>query len=503
MKILTSHRFSIVLLALIFFSACAPNLPTASAPTLDPTLVARAAEATVTAIARANAPTPVPPTASPAPTEASAPTTAPVSNDFWVVYLLHHKLATMDGTGTKTALLTNTPGLDYLPTWSPNGKALAFLRFDGSNRQDGILNVLTPASATPRTLDGATKYNHFVWTPDSQQILATSGFFGAFDVALIDYYSGQSTLVSKTVAEYPRISPDGKSIAILINTGAYCDGKGCTLPNDLFLYDIASRQTTRLTGDALAKMAVAWSPDGQQISYHLANDPTSLVEIIQADGKLVASKQAPPWWTADYLPSPDGSQYAYFSNQLGDGAAEIYARPTSGGDARRVIRLEKTEDTVANIDYLRWRPDGSGLIFNMWTKLYTVNIDGGGLRTLPLSLENVFYDVRPATDTFTPPPEPTAPATWKLCPGALDSRLDIGRKAKVTTDPPTPNNVREGPGRGLRMVGQIKPGEEIEIIGGPQCDNGMIWWEIRSRVSGLKGYTLEGDKTTYWLVPEP
>jgi hypothetical protein len=363
--------------------------------------------------------------------------------------------------------------------------------------------VLTPSSDTPRVMDGGKLFNHFIWTPDSQQILATSGFMGALDVSLVDYYSGMSSQVAKNVAEYPRLSPDGKMVAFLVNTGDACGGKGCTPPSDLFVYDIASKQTNRLTNDATPKMQITWSPDGQQIAYHLGNDPSNLVEIIQPDGKQVAPSQEPPWWTADYIRSPDGSQYAYYNNQAGDGATEIFVRPASGGDARRVIRLEQTADTVANIDTLRWRPDGSGFVFNMWNKLYTVNSDGSGLRVFPFELENVLFDVRPTADAYTPPPQPTAPATWKLCPGALDSRLDIGRNARVTSDPPQPNNVREGPGRGLRLVGQIQPGEEIEVTDGPVCDNGLVWWRIRSLVNGLQGYTLEGDQKTYWLVPVP
>ena len=49
---------------------------------------------------------------------------------------------------------------------------------------------------------------------------------------------------------------------------------------------------------------------------------------------------------------------------------------------------------------------------------------------------------------------------------------------------------------------QIQPGERVEILRGPECEDGLTWWEIRSLSSSLKGWTPEGDESTYWLIPE-
>ncbi len=509
MKKFTLLQRTILILPILLISACMPALPAPVSPTRDPTEIAIAAEATVTAMAISSAPAvtltsvQLPTATSPAATT-TTPTTAPQSDEFWVVYLAKHKLSTINKDGTKRAQLTNTPGIDYLPAWSPDGKVLAFIRFEGSNHQDGTLHILPTGSNTPRILDIDHTYNHFIWTADSQQILATSGWSGAFDVHLIDISGKPPKQVAKSVSEYPRLSPDGKKIALLINTGALCDGKGCTMPNDLFLYEIATGQTNRLTGDSQPKENINWSPDGSQIAFHMAYENNDLVEIIQPDGKLVASKSEPPWWRDFWLRSPDGSQVAFYINDTHNNAVEIYTVPGSGGDdKRKVTRLEKSGEMTPFIDTLRWRPDGSGVVFNMWTGLYTVNLDGSGLRAIPVTLENVFFDVRPTNDSYLPAPDPTPPVSWRLCPGGLESRLDVGRKAQVTIDPPTPNNVRQYASKAAKLLGQIQPGEEIEIIGGPICDKGLTWWEIRSLKSGLQGYTLEGDLKAYWLVPVP
>src|SRR6266498_411579 len=131
------HHFSLILISLILLAACLPARPVVIQPTLDPTLVSVAAEATVTALARANAPTRTPTTQPPAITTTA--TTAPTvqSSDFWVVYLFQHKLSTINGDGSQNILLTNTPGIDYLPIWSSDGMNLAFIRFNGLSHQDG------------------------------------------------------------------------------------------------------------------------------------------------------------------------------------------------------------------------------------------------------------------------------------------------------------------------------------------------------------------------------
>jgi len=92
-------------------------------------------------------------------------------------------------------------------------------------------------------------------------------------------------------------------------------------------------------------------------------------------------------------------------------------------------------------------------------------------------------------------------ATWQACPDAPQSRLHVGDEALVGSDPQTANRVRQQASSDSTKVGTINPDEHVEIIGGPQCNQGLVWWEIRSLSSGLTGWTAEGDASSYWLVP--
>ena len=105
----------------------------------------------------------------------------------------------------------------------------------------------------------------------------------------------------------------------------------------------------------------------------------------------------------------------------------------------------------------------------------------------------------------TPVPSPTfvslANPTWVPCPGTYPSRLHVGIQAFVSYDPPLANRVRTQPNGVSPVVGFIQPGEKVVIIGGPICSDEWIWWQVRSIQSGMTGWTAEGDKQSYWLVP--
>ena len=92
----------------------------------------------------------------------------------------------------------------------------------------------------------------------------------------------------------------------------------------------------------------------------------------------------------------------------------------------------------------------------------------------------------------------------RLAQTAFPSRLHIGDHATVSEDPPVANNLRNNPGtEGTEIIGKIDPGEEVEILDGPQCQNNWVWWKVKVLKTSQVGWTSEGDGTTYWLVPKP
>jgi hypothetical protein len=99
----------------------------------------------------------------------------------------------------------------------------------------------------------------------------------------------------------------------------------------------------------------------------------------------------------------------------------------------------------------------------------------------------------------TPTPAPTRAAA--ACSITLPIRLKAGGQAKVDPQASLNNQVRKAAGTNWGIAGQIKPGEVVNILEGPVCADNWPWWKVKSTETGLTGWTAEGDKNTYWLVP--
>lgn len=123
----------------------------------------------------------------------------------------------------------------------------------------------------------------------------------------------------------------------------------------------------------------------------------------------------------------------------------------------------------------------------------------------------VAFTETPAPPTATPLPTetptilPTATNTYTkgVCPGAPPIALRPGDVVMVSLDPPIPSRVRATPGRSGELLGEIAPGGFVTVTEGPACADDYTWWRVESG-TGLSGWTVEGDMTSYWLVtPTP
>lgn len=108
-----------------------------------------------------------------------------------------------------------------------------------------------------------------------------------------------------------------------------------------------------------------------------------------------------------------------------------------------------------------------------------------------------------AQQTETVAPSAT-PSQWDACPGYdYQSQLRVGMQAQIALDPPLPNRVRSSPSTTSNITGFIDPGGRVEILEGPACEEGWIWWRVRELDTDLEGWTAEGDADSYWMIPLP
>lgn len=134
---------------------------------------------------------------------------------------------------------------------------------------------------------------------------------------------------------------------------------------------------------------------------------------------------------------------------------------------------------------------------------YRASADG---RTLFLCSGPAVVPAAPAVQATTAPIVQPAPATAlatvsegrAVCSGAMNTRLDVGAIGRVRAAG-LPVNLRRTPGSASTRDGQIEPGDEFTVFGGPQCAENLVWWQVD--VDGLRGWIGEGANGVYWVEP--
>src|SRR5450432_2475599 len=148
---------------------------------------------------------------------------------------------------------------------------------------------------------------------------------------------------------FPRLSPDGKQLAITIGSADH---------RDVWLDELASGTRTRLTTEGLTNERPEWSPDGRRVLFRSDRGARSAIWWRPAD----MSADAAPLLSGDRLDvfegvlSPDSRYLVYQLDTLG---ADIYYRAVTGDStARPIANNPATLETMPRVS-----PDGRWIAF--------------------------------------------------------------------------------------------------------------------------------------------
>ena len=208
-------------------------------------------------------------------------------------------ICVMDGDGGNEVRLTDNPGFDAEPSWSPDGNRIAF------NRGHHIY-VMDSDGQNLMQLSERFTDREPAWSPDGEKIAFNRFTALKHQVWVMDADGGNQIQLTQWGSNYnPAWSPDGVRIA-------FVSAKRHAEP-EIYAMDSDGGNQVRLTHDLRTKDRPSWSPDGQWIAYDDSFAGwLSQISVVAADGsgrtKRLTDNPPTKWFPAW---SPDGNTIAY------------------------------------------------------------------------------------------------------------------------------------------------------------------------------------------------
>jgi len=116
--------------------------------------------------------------------------------------------------------------------------------------------------------------------------------------------------------------------------------------------------------------------------------------------------------------------------------------------------------------------------------------------TIEFATSRTITPTNSTTEYITPTPKVYYPIS-----NCASSQLHVGDSAYVSYEGGK-NRLRSTPDThpSNNIIGEILPGEVVEIIGGPKCNYGWILWKVFT-TDDKTGWTPESDGDEFWLIP--
>lgn len=347
-----------------------PTTEPSATPTPSPTPPDRATDppASTAAVATATAPA----TEEPSPT-AVPPSATPTPRPQWIIFESKrgehgdYDIVAMQPDGSQATNLGPSWADDLAPAWAPDGRHIAFVSLrDTISGKWGLENssiygmVFDPDTAAAgevwRITDDKGSDGWPTWSPDGRRIAFHSDRNGNWDIWIVN--ADGSGLVQLTTSpeddRYPNWGP-GDKIAFSSNRGGN---------EDIWVLDVNAAlsqgddsSAVNLTGAAKRDRYPVWSPDGRQLTFNTNRDGNSEVYVMNADGSQPRNISNSPKSTEGLAGwSPDGRRLVFYSDRSGN--KEVYtidlaSLPALGGSPGAWTNISNHK---ASDEYCAWSP---------------------------------------------------------------------------------------------------------------------------------------------------
>jgi TolB protein len=239
------------------------------------------------------------------------------------------EIFTCDFDGENIRQITSHKSISLSPSWSFDGRWLAYVSYARKGPQIFIKNLKESRGAIVNYKGMNISPD---WMPGHLTLGAALSFSGDQEIYLLTIKGEIIKRVtnSRGIDVSPEFSPDGKKIAFT--------SKRTGTPQ-IFIQDLESKEVRRLTFKGLNNTSPAWSPDGKKMAYVGIEDNMINIFVVGLDSGMpvqltmnAGDNEDPSW-------SPDGSMLTFTSTREG-GIPRIFVMNASGTDQRRLLRLD-------------------------------------------------------------------------------------------------------------------------------------------------------------------
>lgn len=237
---------------------------------------------------------------------------------------------TINPDGSGEMVLTDFPGRDGDPSWSPDGRTIAFESFRSGGSEVWTMNA-DGTGLTQLTFNGAPEDRGTSWSPDGSRIAYHTTEFPAgaghssFEIMTMNADGTDKVRLTNNLFQdsLPSWSPDGTQIAF----NSFRDGD-----HEIYVMNADGTNPTRITNSPGEDAHPMWSPDGSQITFHTRRFGSLDVMVMDADGsnpRLVTTNTED---THEFFPvwSPDGTMITYTGNTVDTENFDVYVINVDG-----------------------------------------------------------------------------------------------------------------------------------------------------------------------------
>ncbi len=219
----------------------------------------------------------------------------------------------MDLATRNTTQLTNAPGYDGAPAWSPDGGRIVFVSDRNGNNDLFVMNA-----------DGSNQVPLFqtdqsesrpAWSPDGKWIVFERQVSGNWDIYVLELSTmDTSRCTNDSAADVEaHFAPDTSKIIFRSDRG----GDGELYTTTCYVLGEEIQITNNNSFDGFG----SFSPDGSQVVFHSKRSGRLLLYVMNADGSNPVQLSPDEQWDAAPSWSPDGEQIAF--GRAGDNYLDV------------------------------------------------------------------------------------------------------------------------------------------------------------------------------------